>query len=79
MPLGNKKNIYISSRKGANVTGVDLSDKAIDNAKILADKANVNATFICCNIYDLPAYLNEQFDIVFTSYGVIGWLPDMNK
>lgn len=66
-------------RLGANVTGVDLSDKAIDNAKILAKKANVNATFICCDIYDLPAYLNEQFDIVFTSYGVIGWLPDMNK
>ena len=66
-------------RLGANVTGVDLSDKAIDNAKILAKKANVNATFICCDIYDLPTYLNEQFDIVFTSYGVIGWLPDMGK
>ena len=23
--------------------------------------------------------LNEPFDIVFTSYGVIGWLPDLNK
>ena len=23
--------------------------------------------------------MNEQFDIVFTSYGVIGWLPDMSK
>jgi len=34
-------------RLGANVTGVDLSDKAIDHAKILAGKANVNATFIC--------------------------------
>lgn len=66
-------------RLGANVTGVDLSDKAIDHAKILAGKANVNATFICCDIYDLPAHLNEQFDIIFTSYGVIGWLPDMNK
>lgn len=67
------------SRLGANVTGVDLSDRAIDNAKRLAGEANVNATFICCDIYDLPAYLNEQFDIVFTSYGVIGWLPDMDK
>lgn len=67
------------SRLGANVTGVDLSDRAIDHAKRLAGEANVNATFICCDIYDLPAYLNEQFDIVFTSYGVIGWLPDMDK
>ena len=35
--------------------------------------------FICCNIYDLPKYLNKKFDLVFTSYGVIGWLPDMNQ
>lgn len=40
------------SRLGANVTGVDLSDRAIDNAKRLAGEANVNATFICCDIYD---------------------------
>ena len=66
-------------RLGANVTGVDLSDKAIDRAKILAGKMNVDATFICCDIYDLPACLNGRFDIVFTSYGVINWLPDMKK
>jgi SAM-dependent methyltransferase len=30
-------------------------------------------------VYDLPQQLDEQFDIVFTSYGVIGWLPDMDQ
>jgi SAM-dependent methyltransferase len=39
----------------------------------------LNARFICCNIYDLPQHLEDQFDIVFTSYGVMGWLPDLNK
>jgi len=66
-------------RMGAKVTGIDLSDKAIEQAKILAQKTKVNARFICCDIYDLPNHLNEQFDIVFTSYGTIGWLPDLNK
>jgi 2-polyprenyl-3-methyl-5-hydroxy-6-metoxy-1,4-benzoquinol methylase len=64
---------------GANVTGIDLSDKAIESANNLSEKANIKANFICCNIYDLPNHLNELFDIVFTSYGTISWLPDIDK
>lgn len=66
-------------RLGANVTGVDLSDKAIDEANKLALKTGISVEFICCDIYDLPNHLDKQFDIVFTSYGTIGWLPDLNK
>lgn len=66
-------------RMGAQVTGVDLSDNAIHQAKLLAEKAEIDARFICCDIYDLPNHLDEQFDIVFTSYGTIGWLPDLDK
>lgn len=67
------------SRLGAEVTGVDLSDKAIESAKQIAAETNANAKFICCDIYDLPNHLEGQFDIVFTSYGTIGWLPDLDK
>lgn len=67
------------SRLGAEVTGVDLSDKAIESAKQIAKDTNTNANFICCDIYDLPNHLEKQFDIVFTSYGTIGWLPDLDK
>jgi SAM-dependent methyltransferase len=66
------------SRMGAYVTGIDLSDKAIDQARILAKELNVDTEFICCNIYDLPQHLNKTFDLVFTSYGTIGWLPDLD-
>lgn len=66
-------------RLGSIVTGVDLSDKAIESAKQIAKDTNSNAKFICCDIYDLPNYLNEKFDVVFTSYGTIGWLPDLDK
>lgn len=64
---------------GANVTGVDLSDKAINYAKEIAKELNAKAEFICCDIYDLPNHLHQKFDLVFTSYGVIGWLPDLDK
>ncbi|OYU83042.1 MAG: SAM-dependent methyltransferase [Flavobacterium sp. BFFFF2] len=67
------------SRMGGTVTGVDLSDKAIDSARQIAMETQSNASFICCDIYDLPQHVDEQFDIVFTSYGTIGWLPDLDR
>lgn len=67
------------ARMGAKVTGIDLSDKAIDEAKKINSELNLNARFICCNVYDTLDHVNEQFDIVYTSYGTIGWLPDLDK
>jgi SAM-dependent methyltransferase len=67
------------ARMGAKVTGVDLSDEAIKAALDLNEQLKLDARFICCNLYDLPQHLDqsEQFDLVFSSYGTIGWLPDL--
>jgi 2-polyprenyl-3-methyl-5-hydroxy-6-metoxy-1,4-benzoquinol methylase len=67
------------AREGATVTGIDLSDGAIKLANELSVEINVPAKFICCNVYDAPKNLEGKFDIVFTSYGTIGWLPDLDK
>jgi SAM-dependent methyltransferase len=67
------------ARLGANVTGVDFSEPAIKLARTIAEKVGVKATFICSNIYDLPTVLDGQYDIVFTSYGVLCWLNDLRK
>lgn len=67
------------SRLGASTTGVDFSEAAIEKANELAAQCNADAKFICTDIYNLPNVLEEQFDIVFTSYGTIGWLPDMDQ
>ena len=67
------------SRMGAKATGVDLSDKAIERAREINEKLNLDTTFVCCDIYDAPNHLDEKFDIVFTSYGTIGWFPDLGK
>lgn len=67
------------ARLGAEVTGVDLSDEAIHEARKLNDELDLDAKFICCNVYDLKEVLDDKFDIVFTSYGVVGWLPNLNK
>lgn len=67
------------TRLGAEATGVDLSDKAIDKARELSVKTEAHTRFICSDIYSLHEHLNEEFNIVFTSYGTIGWLPDLEK
>ncbi|MEN9972777.1 MAG: hypothetical protein RIS20_1124 [Bacteroidota bacterium] len=67
------------ARMGAQVTGIDFSDKAIDEAKNLAAELSIDAEFICCDIYSAPEHLQEKFDIVYTTYGTIGWLPHVSK
>lgn len=67
------------AREGADVTGIDFSADAIGYARQLSEELAIPANFICCNIYDLPQHLTKKFDIVFTSYGVLTWLPDLHQ
>lgn len=66
-------------RLGATVTGVDFSDEAIKKARELTQALGMNARFMECNVLELDQHLDEQFDIVFTSYGTICWLGDLEK
>ncbi len=65
------------ARRGAVVTGVDFSGPAIELASSLATELDLKARFIRSDVYDLTRVLHEQFDVVFTSYGVLCWLPDV--
>ena len=67
------------ARLGAKVTGVDFSDKAIELARSLSKELEIEADFICSDIYKLPDVLDEEFDIVYTSAGVLCWLPDLKR
>ncbi|MEM6721412.1 MAG: class I SAM-dependent methyltransferase [Bacteroidota bacterium] len=67
------------ARMGAKCTGIDLSDEAIKLAKSLNEELKLDATFHRCNVLDVNDHVTDTFDIVFTSYGVIGWLPDLSQ
>jgi 2-polyprenyl-3-methyl-5-hydroxy-6-metoxy-1,4-benzoquinol methylase len=67
------------ARRGARVTGVDFSERAIERARALAAETGLDADFVCANVYDLPAVLPGSFDVVFTSYGVLAHLPDLPR
>jgi 2-polyprenyl-3-methyl-5-hydroxy-6-metoxy-1,4-benzoquinol methylase len=66
------------ARRGARVTGVDFSPTAIATARALAERCAIDARFVESEVTHAAQALNgETFDVVFTSWGVLGWLPDL--
>ena len=65
------------ARLGARVTGLDLSDTSIAKARELSGRCGLEATFIESNVLDRRPELEGRFEVVFTSYGTIGWLPEL--
>jgi SAM-dependent methyltransferase len=63
--------------EGAIVTGTDFSEPAISAARKLAAECGIDATFLVSELYTLPENLAGQFDIVYTGYGALCWLPDI--
>jgi SAM-dependent methyltransferase len=65
------------ARQGASVTGIDFSPAAIAEARRLAATIGVAAEFVCTSVYDAREAVAGQFDIVFTTWGTVVWLPDL--
>lgn len=67
------------ARLGAKACGLDFSDVAIAEAQKLAGaEEGIDCTFVCSDVHAAPTAVGERtFDVVFTSYGAIGWLPDI--
>ena len=66
-------------RLGAIATGIDFSPAAITAANELSRKSGIHARFVESNIYNLSSSLDDEYDIVFASYGVLCWLPDLTE
>ena len=70
------------ARRGAEVTGLDFSGEAVAAAMALAAELGLTdiARFVESDVYDAGTALEgETFDVVFTSYGVLAWLPDIRR
>jgi ubiquinone/menaquinone biosynthesis C-methylase UbiE len=67
------------ARRGANVTGVDFSAAAIAAARRLAAQADLRAAFIECDVLDLPTFVEGSSDLVISTYGVLNWLPCLDR
>jgi SAM-dependent methyltransferase len=71
----------VLAQRGATVVGLDFSKPAIVAARELAADVGLadRTRFVHANIYDARHALPEpeKFDLVFTTWGTIGWLPDV--
>lgn len=70
--------LSIASKLGARVTGVDISDEAIDFARMLSAESGIAGTFLRSDVYDFLETTADRFDVAFSSYGAVGWLSDLH-
>ena len=66
------------ARLGAVVTGIDFSPKSVAAATELAARASIPARFVESSIDDVTDVITEKFDVVYTSIGVLTWLPRLD-
>ena len=67
---------------GATVTGVDISDEAILYARRLSSETDISVEFERADVYDWleeAVLAGRRFDVVFSSYGVVCWLHDLER
>jgi SAM-dependent methyltransferase len=68
------------ARNGAQVTGLDFSEPAIEAARSLAASLAIDASFVTADVYDAVTALGRQrFDVVYTGIGALVWLPDLSR
>ena len=67
------------ARRGAIVTGLDFSEHALRHARELSERSGVPARFVEGEVYDAPALLGDGFDLVYTTWGTVTWLPDIRR
>lgn len=69
------------AQQGAEVVGLDFSGEAVRTATALAEELGLSdrARFVQSDVYDAATALAGEapFDMVFSSWGAIGWLPDL--
>jgi 2-polyprenyl-3-methyl-5-hydroxy-6-metoxy-1,4-benzoquinol methylase len=68
------------ARRGATVVGVDFSPSAVAAARQLADEVGVGdrASFVESTVEDARDHVEGDFDIVYTSWGALIWLPRLD-
>lgn len=65
------------ARRGAIVTGLDFSSKAIAAARALSEETGLDGAFVEGNVYDAPSLIEGSFDVAYVTWGATTWLPDI--
>lgn len=71
--------VSIANHLGAKVTGIDISDTAIAFARKMSLEANIPAEFVRADIFDWYEENEQLYDVVYTGYGAINWISDIQR
>jgi SAM-dependent methyltransferase len=66
------------ARRGAHVVGVDFSGGAVGFAQELSRDSGIAAEFVQAEVVEWMHATETRFELAFSSYGAVGWLPDLN-
>jgi SAM-dependent methyltransferase len=67
------------ARRGASCVGLDFSPVSIAAARDLQQRTKLDASFVEGNVYDARSLIEGHFDLVYVTWGAIGWLPDIAR
>lgn len=79
LSCNNARELISCKKAGAGrCVGVDISDKFIEQGKLLAQAGKVEIELVRSSVYDLSHDYDNSFDIVYVTIGALGWLQDMD-
>lgn len=78
LQCGSGEGALTFARRGAKVTGVDISEERLEHARRKARRAGIKAVYIRANVVKLPLR-SASFDVVHTGGGVTAWIPDIER
>ncbi len=67
------------ARRGASCVGLDFSPVSLAAAHELQKRTGLDASFVEGNVYDARQLIEGHFDMVYVTWGAIGWLPDIAR
>ena len=68
------------ARLGAEMTGLDFSPSALEQARDLAERAGPSVNYVESELYDALEVLDpDSFDLVYTGVGALCWLPSIAR
>lgn len=76
-----RETLSLRNMGAAHCVGIDAAEEFLEHGREMIRIANAEkqVELIQSDVYDLPESLNQSFDIVLVTIGVISWLPDLKR
>ncbi len=69
--------LSVKNMGAAHTAGFDISSEFLAQGRELAALAGLDCDLIETDLYKIPARYDAAYDLVFTTIGVHGWMPDI--